>query len=49
MTADIRAEFERLKARGVRFRGEPVAMGPTTAVIFEDGCGNLLNLVQPQA
>ena len=49
ITADVRAEYQRLKARGVRFRGEPVAMGPVTAVLFEDGCGNLINLVQPQA
>ena len=48
ITADVRGEYERLKGRGVRFRGEPVAMGPITAVLFEDGCGNLINLVQPQ-
>lgn len=47
MTADIAAEFERLTERGVRFRGEPVSMGPISAVMFEDGCGNLINLVQP--
>ena len=48
ITRDIQAEHRRLLARGVRFRGEPVAMGPITAVLFEDGCGNLVNLVQPQ-
>jgi catechol 2,3-dioxygenase-like lactoylglutathione lyase family enzyme len=47
ITADLRAEVERLRARGVRFRGEPQAHGPITTVLFEDGCGNLLNLVQP--
>ncbi|TFZ07658.1 VOC family protein [Ramlibacter humi] len=47
MTKDIAAEYARLKARGVKFRGEPIAMGPITAVMFEDGCGNLVNLVQP--
>ena len=26
---------------------EEVAMGPITAVLFEDSCGNLINLVQP--
>ena len=46
---DIAAEYQRLKALGVRFRGEPVNMGPITAVLFEDGCGNLINLVQPAA
>lgn len=47
MTKNIAAEYARLKARGVRFRGEPTPMGPITAVIFEDTCGNLINLVQP--
>jgi catechol 2,3-dioxygenase-like lactoylglutathione lyase family enzyme len=46
-TTDIAAEFARLKAAGVVFRGEPARMGPITAVVFEDGCGNLINLVQP--
>jgi catechol 2,3-dioxygenase-like lactoylglutathione lyase family enzyme len=48
-TRDIQAEFRRLSARGVKFRGEPATMGPVTVVLFEDGCGNLLNLVQPPA
>jgi catechol 2,3-dioxygenase-like lactoylglutathione lyase family enzyme len=47
MTADIAAEFARLRAAGVVFRGEPKQMGPITAVTFEDTCGNLINLVQP--
>ncbi len=46
---DIAAEFQRLKSLGVRFRGEPTKMGPVTAVVFEDTCGNLINLVQPAA
>jgi hypothetical protein len=41
------AEYKRLKARGVVFRGGPASMGPVTAVLFEDSCGNLINLVQP--
>ena len=47
ITKDIEAEVRRLREKGVVFRGEPQAMGPITAVIFEDTCGNLLNLVQP--
>ena len=47
ISKDIAAEYQRLKARGVIFRGEPTAMGPVTVVLFEDGCGNLINLVQP--
>ena len=49
ITSDIDDEFRRLAARGVKFRGEPKQMGPIKAVMFEDGCGNLLNLVQPPA
>jgi catechol 2,3-dioxygenase-like lactoylglutathione lyase family enzyme len=48
LTKDIDAEFRRLKAQGVVFRGEPATMGPIAAVLFEDTCGNLINLVQPK-
>ena len=44
---DIQAEFQRLKSLGVVFRGEPQNVGPVTTVLFEDSCGNLINLVQP--
>jgi catechol 2,3-dioxygenase-like lactoylglutathione lyase family enzyme len=47
ITTDIDSEFQRLAARGVKFRGEPKQMGPIKAVTFEDTCGNLINLVQP--
>ena len=47
ISADIQSEYRRLKERGVRFRGEPKHMGPITTVLFEDTCGNLINLVQP--
>jgi len=49
MTTDIQAEAARLKAAGVVLRGEPKVMGPVTVVLFEDTCGNLINLVQPPA
>ena len=47
ITKDIAADVRRLTARGVKFRGEPKNMGPITAILFEDTCGNLINLVQP--
>lgn len=47
ITDDIAGEFTRLKEAGVVFRGEPSDMGPITGVLFEDTCGNLINLVQP--
>jgi predicted enzyme related to lactoylglutathione lyase len=49
ITNDIDSEYRRLKALGVSFRGEPTSTGPITAVLFEDTCGNLINLVQPAA
>jgi catechol 2,3-dioxygenase-like lactoylglutathione lyase family enzyme len=45
-TEDIAAEFARLKAKGVAFRGEPKPMGPTTFVDFDDTCGNLIRLIE---
>ena len=44
-THDIAAEFQKLKSLGVQFRGEPVSMGPVTAVLFDDTCGNLIQIV----
>jgi catechol 2,3-dioxygenase-like lactoylglutathione lyase family enzyme len=43
---DVRGEYERLKALGVAFRGEPMQMGKTIAVAFDDTCGNLIQLYQ---
>ena len=47
VTNNIAAEYQRLKDLGVRFRGEPKNIGPVTHVHFEDTCGNLINLIQP--
>lgn len=47
ISKDIQAEYKLLKSRGVVFRGEPQNMGNITSVLFEDTCGNLVNLVQP--
>jgi len=47
ITKDIAAEYKRLKALGIKFRSEPTPMGPIIAAVFEDTCGNLINLVQP--
>jgi predicted enzyme related to lactoylglutathione lyase len=45
-TKDVRADAARLSAKGVKFRGEPRDLGPIISVLFEDGCGNLIHLVQ---
>ncbi|SFV08436.1 VOC family protein [Pseudoduganella namucuonensis] len=47
LTHDIAGEYASLKEKGVAFRGEPTPMGPIIGVLFEDTCGNLINLVQP--
>ncbi len=48
-TKDIKDEYLRLKELGVIFRSEPQDMGMIVAVIFEDTCGNLIHLVQPNS
>jgi catechol 2,3-dioxygenase-like lactoylglutathione lyase family enzyme len=45
-SADVLAEYQRLKKLGVVFRSEPTKAGPTTVVTFEDTCGNLIQLYQ---
>ena len=47
VTTDVDAEAQKLRERGVVVRGTPENMGPIKAVMFEDGCGNLIHLVQP--
>jgi len=44
--ADVRAEFDRLSALGVKFVQEPVEMGPVTTAVLDDTCGNLLQIAQ---
>jgi RNA polymerase sigma factor (sigma-70 family) len=39
-------EYERLKKLGVAFTMEPTQMGPTTLAVFDDTCGNLIQLFQ---
>ena len=46
-TDDINKEYKRLSELGVKFLGEPTNWGVTTTVLFEDTCGNLINLAQP--
>jgi len=41
---DAKAEFKRLKKLGVRFTQEPVEMGPVTTAVFDDTCGNLIQI-----
>jgi catechol 2,3-dioxygenase-like lactoylglutathione lyase family enzyme len=43
---DVQAEYERLVAAGVEFKGEPSENPYGTTAVFEDGCGNLVQLHQ---
>ncbi|MGW6361267.1 VOC family protein [Streptomyces sp. NPDC055092] len=41
---DVKTEYERLRALGVVFTQEPVEMGPVTTAVFDDTCGNLIQI-----
>ena len=41
---DVAAEYTRLSSLGVRFTQEPVDMGPVTTAVFDDTCGNLIQI-----
>ena len=43
---DIRAECETLQARGVAFTMEPTEVANATIAVFDDTCGNLIQLMQ---
>jgi len=43
---DVRAEFDRLSAAGVTFTQPPTPMGPVTTAVFDDTCGNLIQIAQ---
>jgi predicted enzyme related to lactoylglutathione lyase len=43
---DCQTEYEKLKARGVVFRQEPTKTDYGTQAIFEDTCGNLIQIHQ---
>jgi catechol 2,3-dioxygenase-like lactoylglutathione lyase family enzyme len=41
---DVHNEFERLRSLGVRFTQEPLEAGPVTTAVFDDTCGNLIQI-----
>ncbi|HKP98830.1 MAG TPA: VOC family protein [Actinomycetes bacterium] len=43
---DVQAEFQRLSGLGVRFTQEPLEMGGVTTAVFDDTCGNLIQIVK---
>lgn len=42
--ADVQAEYDRLTALGVTFTQPPTPMGPVTTAVFDDTCGNLIQI-----
>jgi predicted enzyme related to lactoylglutathione lyase len=46
---DIQQEYARLTKLGVEFTMEPTNMGMTTVAIFNDTCGNLIQIYQVTA
>ena len=43
---DIHKEHERLQKLGVKFKMPPTVMGPATIAVFDDTCGNLIQIYQ---
>jgi catechol 2,3-dioxygenase-like lactoylglutathione lyase family enzyme len=41
---DVQAEYDRLRAAGVRFTQKPTDLGTVTVAIFDDTCGNLIQI-----
>jgi catechol 2,3-dioxygenase-like lactoylglutathione lyase family enzyme len=48
ITDDLTKDVTRLRSLGVVFHGEPLDQGVIKSTLFEDTCGNLINLVQPK-
>lgn len=43
---DVNAECRRLKEQGVVFTQEPLEMGPAVTAVFDDTCGNLIQIAE---
>lgn len=43
---DIHEEYKRLINKGVKFTMEPTKMGDVTIAVFDDTCGNLIQIMQ---
>ncbi|MBI2874243.1 MAG: VOC family protein [Firmicutes bacterium] len=43
---DVQKEYERLKQLGVDFKIEPTEVGETKIAVFDDTCGNLIQIYQ---
>ena len=43
---DVLAEYEKLKSLGVAFTMEPTELANVTIAVFDDTCGNLIQMMQ---
>ena len=43
---DVHQEYEALNGRGVTFTTEPTSTGTETIAVFDDTCGNLIQIYQ---
>ena len=43
---DVEAEHERLVAKGVRFVQPPTDLGTVITAVFDDSCGNLIQIME---
>jgi catechol 2,3-dioxygenase-like lactoylglutathione lyase family enzyme len=43
---DVEVEYARLSGLGVTFTQQPLSMGPVTTAVFDDTCGNLIQIAQ---
>jgi catechol 2,3-dioxygenase-like lactoylglutathione lyase family enzyme len=41
---NVQAEYDRLRARGVRFTQEPLEIQSVTTAVLDDTCGNLIQI-----
>lgn len=46
MVDDMEAEVDKLRAKGVSFTVEPMDAGTVLMAVFDDTCGNLIQIVQ---
>ena len=45
---DVHAEYERLRAQGVEFTQPPTDVGTAVMAVFDDTCGNLIQVITPR-
>lgn len=48
-TEDVEGEYRRLRELGVEFTQPPTEMGPVITAVFDDTCGNLIQIASTPA